>query len=589
MPDADRETINELQLKFLRLKDARTKLEMVNKNVTELFCPARGRYPGDDFKPDQMQGMRMDRIIDSATMEALEVAQNGMHSGLTPPSSPWFRLAFEDSALNRFGPARNWLDMLQKVVYTVLARSGFYSNIHSTYGEVLSFSTGAFTKQRDPNVGLCFDHMTFGEYWISSSALNKVDTFARSRWFTAKQIVQGFGEDRVSKAVKDDYSKPTSQFNAYELIHFVQPRINRNPDRIDSKNMPFMSVWFENQSAAELGSQTLMASTSSPHMLRESGYKRFPYYVPRWNIIGSNMYGTDSPGMKQMNEARYLMDMKESMIVAVHKEVEPPVRAPTSLRGTNIRSQAGGVTYSDDEKDKLTALYAVKFNLEAGQALLQESRQAIKNGFFNNLFLMIQSLENQADRVTATQIKEMKAQGLLQIGPFVEHMVLEGGVMDQVVESVIDDVIEFHDWYQMPLPPQEVQGAHFKIVYQSILAQAQLEVIKQAIDETVNFAMTAEKVFPEAADLIFIDEAIRERADIARCPARVIRSEEEVQAIRDRRKQEQEKQEQLQMLQMGAKGAQTLARSPTDPKKPNLLTSLASAMQGGGGEEGAEQ
>src|SRR5271169_5327489 len=137
MPDADRETINELQLKFLRLKDARTVLEMVCKQVTYLFCPERGRYPGDDFRPDQMHGKRMDKYIDSATLEALKVAQNGMHSGLTPPSRPWFRLRFQDEALNRFGTSRDWLEKLTKTAYSTLARSNFYASIHSTYAEVL--------------------------------------------------------------------------------------------------------------------------------------------------------------------------------------------------------------------------------------------------------------------------------------------------------------------------------------------------------------------------------------------------------------------------------------------------------------------
>ena len=52
---------------------------------------------------------------------------------------------------------------------------------------------------------------------------------------------------------------------------------------------------------------------------------------------------------------------------------------------------------------------------------------------------MLMQLENQADRVTATQINEMKAQGLLQLGPFVERMTDE--ILDQVVEGVVDEVL----------------------------------------------------------------------------------------------------------------------------------------------------
>jgi hypothetical protein len=69
------------------------------------------------------------------------------------------------------------------------------------------------------------------------------------------------------------------------------------------------------------------------------------------------------------------------------------------------------------------------------------------------------------------------------------------------------------------------------------------------------------------------------------CPAGVLRSEDQVQAIRDRRKQEQEKQEQLAMMQQGAGLAKTLGKTPMDKSKPNALTEMAGAMQGGGGQE----
>ena len=70
MPDNNREMMNERQLKLLRLKDARQVIETLNQDVTQYFAPWLGRYPGDDMKPDQLHGQRMDRILDSTTLEA---------------------------------------------------------------------------------------------------------------------------------------------------------------------------------------------------------------------------------------------------------------------------------------------------------------------------------------------------------------------------------------------------------------------------------------------------------------------------------------------------------------------------------------
>jgi hypothetical protein len=583
MSQDERQKISEHQQKFLRLKDQRQVDEVLCQDITRHFAPECGRYPGDDMRPDQLHGKRAEKILDSTPQDALEVAQNGMNSGLTPSSRPWFRLAFRDKGLNKYGPSREWLDKLSGIIYTVLRVSNFYSAIHQVYGEILLFATGCFMKQRDPEHGLRFKTLTYGEYWISCSSLGVVDTLYRSVWMTARQIVQQFGENSASKQVRTDAEK--NPYVSYEIIHCVQPRKDRKVGRSDNRNMPFESVWWENQGGSELRSQQTSGAQGEAKILHESGYKTFPYYVPRWKIVGSNMYGTASPAIKKLEDARRLQDMEESMIIAVHKEVDPPVTADTSLQGQPIRTGAGGISYLNQTTGQkhLEPLYNIKFNIQAGEAKQAQLRERIKVGFYNNIFLMMMNIENQADRVTKAQIDQMVSQGLLQLGPFIEHMTDE--ILDQVIEGVIEEVLEFPEWYGLEPPPKEIQGTSFKIEYNSILAVAQKEVGKSVIDENVNFVGGAEKIFPEAADLIDIDVAIRERADMTGCPAGVIRSEDQVQAIRDRRKQEQEKQEQLAMMQQGAGLAKTLGKTPMDKSKPNALTEMAGAMQGGGGQE----
>lgn len=579
--DSDRELMREWQQKFLRAKDQRTVLETYCQNITQYFAPWLGRYPGDDMKPDQLHGKRMDKILDSAIYEALEIAQNGMHSGLTPSSRPWFRLEYRDKELNKFGKSRDWLSKLADTVYAVLRGANFYPSIHASYAEVLLFATAGIARSRYPDSGLVYKDMTFGEYWISSSVGYKIDTAFRSRWMTAKQIVEQFGKDHVSRQVMGDYEK--TPFNSYEIIHCVQPRPNYKSGKQDAKSMPFESVWWENMSSAELAAQQSSQTSSTPHLLRESGFKNFPYYFPRWHIVGSNHYGTGSPGMKQEGEARYLQELKKSMIIAVHKELDPPMVADTSQKGMPIRRNAGGTTYADmsiQNAGQLKPLYQVKFNVPAGQALMNESRMAIKNGFFNNLFLMLMNIENQPDRLTARQVDEMKAQGLLQLGPFIEHMTED--VLNTIVLGAIDEILEFPEWYNLEPPPPEVQNQHYDIIYISILAQAQREIGKSAIDEMMAFIGANAQMFPDILDIIDPDTAGRTRADLINVPSNMIRSEDIVEAIRKKRAEELKKKEMMEQVQAAANTAQTLGKTPTAPDDPNALTTLFSTLNQGG-------
>ena len=585
MPDNNREMMNERQLKLLRLKDARQVIETLNQDVTQYFAPWLGRYPGDDMKPDQLHGQRMDRILDSTTLEALEIAQNGMNSGLTPSSRPWYFMRYKDDGLNKFGKSRDWMDKLTAISYSVLRKSGFYQAMHASYGEVLLFANGCIAKNRYPTTGLRYKDLTFGEYWLSSSAGGKVDTLFRSRWMTARQIVDQFGENAASAQVVGDLKK--APYNAYEIIHCVQPRKERVNGKNDPKHMPFESIWWENMSAAELSAQQSMASTQAPHFLRESGFKSFPYYVPRWKVTGSDNYGGACPGIKQLGEAKYLQDLKESMIIAVHKELDPPVLADDSYRGLSIRTGAGGITYGDlstnPNMKKLQALYEVKANIQAGKMLMDDSKTAIKNGFFNNLFLTLLNLESQADRVTAKQIAEMKAQGLLQLGPFIEHVTED--VFNDLILGVVEEILEFPEWYGLEPAPQDLQGKDFRdvtdIVYTSMLAQAQREMGKSAIDEMLATVSANSTVWPDALDLVDVDSALRERAELIGVPSKMMRSEDVVQAIRDRRAKELKQKEAMEQAQAGVEAASKLANAPTDPQSPNALLNIAGMFSGG--------
>jgi hypothetical protein len=555
---ADMERINEYQTRWKQLDDELSKtLLPLAKDISEFIAPNRGRFDSFQQEPDTSHNLRGSSIIDSHACDCLEIATNGLHSGLTPPSRPWFRLSFQDDGLNEYGPSKEWLSMLQTKTYGLLRASNFYSSIHSLYAEVLSFATACLYMEEDFYTGLLFRPFTFGEYRIATDKRGKVDTVYRKIQMTVKQMADRFGRDKLSLVLRNELDK--SPLKTHEILHAVQPRKNRDNQRIDAKNHNFESMW--------------ILTKDNPTILRESGFNDFPFVAGRWLVVGNDVYGTDSPGIRKLPDTKMLQDMEESALLGTHREVDPPVIAPTELQGVPIRTNAGGITYYDssDNKDGLRPLYQSRFNIAGVEAKEQQIRERISIGFYNNLFMMIAQLKDQT-HISATQIMEMQAEKLPQLGPFIERM--EDEILDPVVTRCCQIILENPIRFGMPMPPQEIAGVSFRIEYVSMLAQAQKLIGVKAIDETVLFAGQAAPIFPDVLDNIDIDEALRARADLVGTPARVVRGKEAVIEIRKAKAQQQESMMQMAAMQQGLTAAQQASQTPTDPKNPNLLTQL---------------
>jgi hypothetical protein len=284
--------------------------------------------------------------------------------------------------------------------------------------------------------------------------------------------------------------------------------------------------------------------------------------------------------MRKLPDIKQLQDMEESCLMAVHRELDPPIQAPTSMRGHPIRKTAGGVTYYDGQVEALKRLYDFKFDIMAGEQKSEAIRQRIYKGFYNDLFLMITSSEARGQPVTATQILEMQGEKMLQLGPFIERQ--EDELLDPIVIFVTTALLKRPWLYDLPPLPEEMMGQQYKIEYISLLAQAQRSIGIKAIDDTVNFAATVAQVDPGILDNYDLDEIARERADLVGLSARLVRPQDQVQQLRDQRNQELQAQQQAQMAMTAAQGAKTLGDTKLNPEDPTVLTEM---LKGLGGSE----
>ena len=376
---------------------------------------------------------------------------------------------------------------------------------------------------------------------------------------TARQMVLAFGEDKVSRKVKDLSTK--TPLASFEVVHCVAPRKDYSPDKLDKANMPYESIYFE--------------AANDFSILKESGFNRFPYIVPRYLTISNDVYGCGSPGWLSLPANKMLQDMEKSKIKTIHKLVEPPMRAPSSLKGMPLRTGPGGITYFDGaNSDALKPLYEVQGRIIELTQEMGEVRQRILRAWYYDIFLMLQQVGAQG--VTATQILQMAEEKKLQLGPLVS--VHTDDILEPAVDYQVQTIIE-EELYTDP-PPREIMGASYKVEFISQLAQAQKQQEAVSIDQTLAFTGNAATMYPEALDLLDIDEAWRRRADLTGLPIDLVRGQDVVAEIRAQRAQQQAQLEQQQQAMAMVQGAQQLSQTPTDPRDPNALTDITNALGG---------
>src|SRR5689334_5634528 len=172
------------------------------QELSNYLMPRQGRF----FVQDRNQGgKRQNNIYDSTGTRAARTLAAGLMGGATSPARPWFRLTLQDKDLAENHSVKVWLDQVTEMILMVFQKSNTYRALHSLYGEMGVFGTGA--SLISPNFRDVLRHtpLTTGEYCIAQNWDGEVCTLYREFQKTVGEIVKEFGRDNCSIAVKNLY------------------------------------------------------------------------------------------------------------------------------------------------------------------------------------------------------------------------------------------------------------------------------------------------------------------------------------------------------------------------------------------------
>ena len=557
---------HETQIQYHRrrateLKSIRQPWESEWGGIAEHVDPTRLRLTGRDER-----SVSRAKIIDSSATFAYRTLKSGMHSGLTSPARPWFRLTTFDPDLKEFAPVKEYLAAVELRMREVFSGSNLYNAFHTGYGDLALFGQPCAILVEDDKSIVRMQQLLNGRFWIARDESGRATTLYREFRWSVQRIVSRFGYEtvaRVSNSIKTAYDNGKYD-QVYDCWHAIEPRLMREPGMIDKKNKPFLSNYW------------LDAMTDNNGLLEESGFDENPIICPPWELAGDDHYST-SPAQDALGDVKMLQKEQTRKLEGIDKLVRPPMTGPTSLRNNPASLLPGSVTYSDDPTGKgYRPAMEVRLSLSDLKEDIRDVQQRLNQYFYADLFLMLSNMEGIQPRNTM-EIAERKEEKLLALGPVLEN--IYNGQLEPVIDRTFNILNRIGN--QLPPPPREIQNQDLKIEYISILAQAQKAVATGAMERFSGFVGQMAAVKPDVLDKWDADETADQYADALGVPPSIVVSDDKVKAIREGRAAKQKQAEQAEMMatvapamESGANAASVLASAGQNPGGASLLQQI---------------
>jgi len=510
----------------------------------------------DNFIGEFAEGVnRNTRIFDSTGIIANERFAAAMEAMLTPRSQIWHKLKADDEELNDNPAVQRYLDEVNKILFA--ARYHPEANFASQTDECY-MSLGAFGNNLlyvDEITGRCLRYRSIplSELVWALNHQGQVDSVYRKFKYTAKQAADHWGPDKLPKTVARALEK--SKFTEFDFLHAIKPNSDYEPFCYGDRGKRY-ECWY-----IFLGDKSV---------IDRGAYRCFPCAVGRYRMAPRETYGR-GPATTCLPDIRTANEMVKTGLRQGQKAVDPPILLAEESVLSPFNQRPGAINYGmlSSQGNALAAPFESKANFKVGEELLEGTRNVIRDNFLNTLFQILVQNPN----MTATEaLLRAQEKGEL-IAPAMGRQQSE--FLGPMIHRELDLLNEAG---HLPPPPLELLRSKggIRIEYTSPLARALRAEEGSAIMNTVQDMGVMAQIDPSVKQVMDLHEAFREMAEIRGCPAKVIRSEEEVDTLMQHAADEQQQQQAVAAAPGLSMSAKNLAQA-----------AQAAGVAGGGGSPGA--
>ena len=489
-------------------------------------------------------------IMDPTATFATRICAGGLMSGLASPSRPWFKIIPAMRGVQIDDAGRQWVDMVEDIVYTVLARSNFYNAFAQECEDIVVYGTAVNIIYEDKKELIRCYTPCVGEYYLGSGATMRVNTLDRVFVMTIAQIVDFFGVDNCPDDIQKMWQEKGGSLTQERLIaHSIEPNfaIKGKAGKVKG-DFAWREVYW-------------MYGTGTPYPLSIRGFVDQPFTASRWSTQSNDAYGR-SPGMDILPDVKQLQAETITKAKVLVKLADPPLIGSAELMNKPTSKLPGHLTLLNGDISAgkgIRSIYDQTFDLDHVSQDIALIQQRIKTGLFNDLFLAI--LEGPTNEKTKFEIQARLTEKMQVIGPVIENLL---GENLQPKLKRIFAILKRRG--MIPPPPNSLKGVPLDIQFVSILALAQKSASTGGIEALMKMAGEIGSIHPAILDIPNFEEAIREYNDLLGNKQALINGPEKIAQIQQQRMKQQKQVQQAQMMQQtadtankGAAAAQTLA------------------------------
>lgn len=521
---------------FRNLKSARSTWESHWQEIADYCLPTKATITSQRASGQKLPST----VYDSTAISAVNIFAAGLHSYLTNPSSKWFALSLQEKELLKFQEVKEWLKICEEQIFNVFNSTNFNQQIHETYVDFVTFGTACLYEEEDYEKIIRFSTRPISEIFIMENDRGIIDLLFRYFSYDARQATLKWGTS-VSDKIKEKMNSGKWD-ERFEFLHIIEPRYDRIAGKEDSKNKPFSSTYLELDQEKELS---------------VGGYDDFPFFVPRFTKVSNEVYGYCQT-MVALPDIKTLNAMSKTILKAAQKQVDPPLVVPDDALLLPFNQTAGAVNIKTAGTNDKVEVIEQRGRLDIGLEMENQRRSAIKSALFVDLFLLLA----QHPDMTATEVRERVFEKMLILGPTL------GRLMNELLDPIIHRTFSILSRLGiLPPVPKILQGRNYKVEYISPLAKAQKAAESQSINEFLGFVAELAKVNAETLDNVDFDKAVQELATIKNIPVNILRSDDEVQKLRQSRNEVLAQQQQLEMAQAGAGAAKDITQADKNMRK----------------------
>lgn len=508
-------------------------------------------------------------IVDPTGTYGMRRCAAGMMSGLMSPSRPWFKLKPKHFERELAAPdAQTWFEDVEDRMYEVMGGSNFYDAGAQMFEDLVTFGTGPEIIYEDDQDIIRVYNPCCGEYFLQSSSANRVEAMYRQFVMTISAIVEMFGLENCPVDVQQMWQSKGGNLEVERLVcHAIEPNFAiSNPGFGDAGVVAGDFTWRE-------AYWVWGGSELKPLSFR--GFMDQPHIAPRWAVTSNDAYGR-SVGMDVLPDIMQLQTETLRKAEALEKMVRPPMLASIELKNEPSSILPGKVTYVNQlgPEKGMRPIYTVTPQIKEMMEDLQAIQTRIKEGFFNDLFMMLETAANK--NMTAYEVAQRQQEKLQVLGPVIER--LQNEALGPAIKRIFS--IMFRKDLLPPLP-ESLKGVPLGIEYVGMLALAQKAASTAALERFAGTMGNLTATDPSIADDWDRDEWVVEYAEGLSLPKRILNSPQKIAQLRQARQQQQQAQQVGPSALAAVQGAKTLADIPVGGGQSALGQMLGAAQPAG--------